>query len=58
MSRADIGFDSEENEVTVYSRAGKPVFYPRRSKEMLAGKLIELFSAALSDREESPVTVS
>jgi len=58
VSRADIGFDSDDNEVTVYSRGGKPVFFPRRSKELLSAKLIELFSAALKDREEKPPVVS
>lgn len=53
VSRADIGFDSDDNEVTVYSREGQPVFFPRRSKELLSAKLIELFSAALRDREET-----
>jgi phosphopantothenoylcysteine decarboxylase/phosphopantothenate--cysteine ligase len=51
VSRADIGFDSDQNEVTVYQRGGKPIFFPRRSKELLAGKLIELFAQALEARE-------
>ena len=51
VSRTDIGFDSDDNEVTVYQRDGKPIFFPRRSKEMLAVKLIELFSSALTGRE-------
>ncbi len=51
VSRTDIGFDSDDNEVTVYQRHGKPIFYPRRSKELLAVKLIELFSSAIENRE-------
>jgi phosphopantothenoylcysteine decarboxylase/phosphopantothenate--cysteine ligase len=58
VSRSDIGFDSDANEVTVYRRDGKPIFFPRRSKEVLAIKLIELFSAALEDREQKPTVAS
>ena len=58
VSRADIGFDSDENEVTVYRRTGKPIFFPRRSKESLAVKLIELFSASLEKREQKPTVAS
>jgi phosphopantothenoylcysteine decarboxylase/phosphopantothenate--cysteine ligase len=50
VSRADIGFDSDDNEVTVYQRSGKPIFFPRRSKGTLAVKLIELFSSELKNR--------
>lgn len=58
VSRADIGFDSDENEVTVYSRESKPVFFPRRSKEMLSAKLIELFATALTARDKTPSAAS
>lgn len=58
VSRADIGFDSDANEVTVYRRGGKPVFFPRRSKDVLAVKLIELFAATLVAREQEPTVAS
>jgi phosphopantothenoylcysteine decarboxylase/phosphopantothenate--cysteine ligase len=47
VSRPDIGFDREENEVTVFSRAAPPVFLSRRPKERLAADLLDLFMAAL-----------
>jgi phosphopantothenoylcysteine decarboxylase/phosphopantothenate--cysteine ligase len=58
VSRGDIGFDSDDNEVTVYRRRGKPIFFPRRSKGLLSAKLIELFSSALDDREKKPTAAS
>ncbi len=58
VSRGDIGFDSDSNEVTVYRRDGKPIFFPRRSKEVLAVKLVELFSGVLEDREQEPTIAS
>lgn len=58
VSRTDIGFDSDDNEVTVYRRSGKPIFFPRRSKELLAVKLVELFAEALETRERKPTVAS
>ncbi len=58
VSRGDIGFDSNENEVTVYRRGGKPIFFPRRSKDLLSAKLIELFSNTLNERESKPTAAS
>lgn len=58
VSRSDIGFESDENEVTVYRRDGKPIFYPRRSKELLAIKLVELFAEALESRERESTVAS
>ena len=50
VSRPDIGFESEHNEVTVFRRLGEPVHLPRRSKAALAGDLLDLFGAALVAR--------
>jgi phosphopantothenoylcysteine decarboxylase/phosphopantothenate--cysteine ligase len=51
VSRPDIAFESEANEVTVFSREGEPVFLSRRPKSELAGSLFDLFAARLSHRE-------
>ncbi len=55
VSRSDIGFGAENNEVTVYSRSGEPSHLERRPKEELAVALIDLFRDALEDRERSAV---
>jgi phosphopantothenoylcysteine decarboxylase/phosphopantothenate--cysteine ligase len=47
VSRKDIAFDSDANEVTVYRREGEPVFFPRQSKSSLAGGLLDLFGSML-----------
>lgn len=47
VSRRDIAFGSEANEVTVYRRTGAPVFLARRPKSEIAGALLDLFIAAL-----------
>lgn len=47
VSRKDIAFDSDANEVTVYRREGDPVFFPRQSKSALAGGLLDLFGGRL-----------
>jgi phosphopantothenoylcysteine decarboxylase/phosphopantothenate--cysteine ligase len=47
VSRDDIGFGSEWNEVTVFRRSGDPVHLPRQPKEELAGLLLDIFAAAL-----------
>jgi phosphopantothenoylcysteine decarboxylase / phosphopantothenate---cysteine ligase len=47
VSRPDIAFGSEENEVTVYRREGGPVFLSRRPKPELAASLFDLFAARL-----------
>ncbi|TNF74541.1 MAG: bifunctional phosphopantothenoylcysteine decarboxylase/phosphopantothenate--cysteine ligase CoaBC [Acidobacteria bacterium] len=54
VSRSDIGFDSEHNEVTVLGPARAPVFFSRQSKRALAVKLMDLFSEALKKREGAP----
>ena len=51
VSRPDIAFGSEANEVTVFRREGEPVFFPRRPKSELAASLFDLFAAKLSVRE-------
>jgi phosphopantothenoylcysteine decarboxylase / phosphopantothenate---cysteine ligase len=48
VSRKDIAFDSDANEVTVFRREGDPVFFPRQSKSDLAGGLLDLFGGTLS----------
>ncbi|HBL25364.1 MAG TPA: bifunctional 4'-phosphopantothenoylcysteine decarboxylase/phosphopantothenoylcysteine synthetase, partial [Acidobacteria bacterium] len=47
VSRKDIAFDSDANEVTVFRRTGEPVFFPRQQKEALAGGLLDLFGGML-----------
>jgi phosphopantothenoylcysteine decarboxylase / phosphopantothenate---cysteine ligase len=54
VSRPDIAFGSEANEVTVFRREGEPVFLPRRPKPELAASLFDLFAARLSHREHEP----
>lgn len=54
VSRRDIAFDSEANEVMVFRRDGEPVFLSRRPKSDLAGALLDLFAVRLSDRERIP----
>lgn len=47
VSRADIGFASDDNEVTVWSRNSEPIVLPLQSKRHLAAELVELFSREL-----------
>ncbi|ABB14118.1 bifunctional phosphopantothenoylcysteine decarboxylase/phosphopantothenate--cysteine ligase CoaBC [Carboxydothermus hydrogenoformans] len=42
VSRTDIGFDSEENEIVVYTRDGEKILIPRASKKIVAQKLARL----------------
>jgi phosphopantothenoylcysteine decarboxylase/phosphopantothenate--cysteine ligase len=51
VSRKDIAFGSEANEVTVYRRDGEPVFVSRRPKSELSSYLLDLFSETLATRE-------
>jgi phosphopantothenoylcysteine decarboxylase/phosphopantothenate--cysteine ligase len=48
VSRRDIDFESDDNEVTVFRRQGEPVFLSRRPKIELAASLFDLFTAMLS----------
>lgn len=45
VSRADIGFDSDQNEVEVHTAAGATLGLPKMDKLRLAGRLLELFLA-------------
>jgi phosphopantothenoylcysteine decarboxylase/phosphopantothenate--cysteine ligase len=47
VSRKDIAFDSDANEVTVFRRGGEPVFLSRRPKAELAASLLDLFAGRL-----------
>ncbi|MEA2694631.1 MAG: phosphopantothenoylcysteine decarboxylase / phosphopantothenate---cysteine ligase [Acidobacteriota bacterium] len=52
VSRSDIAFGSEANEVTVFRRAGEPVFLSRRPKRELAADLLDIFTGDLRGTEE------
>jgi phosphopantothenoylcysteine decarboxylase/phosphopantothenate--cysteine ligase len=54
VSRSDIAFERDENEVTVFRREGPPVFLSRRPKSDLAASLFDLFTVTLLDRERQP----
>ena len=56
VSRKDIAFDSNANEVTVFRREGEPVFLSRRPKEELSASLLDLFAGMLAEREHTPAT--
>ncbi len=47
VSRKDIAFDSDANEVTVFRRQGDPVFFARQPKSALAAALLDLFGSTL-----------
>lgn len=47
VSRKDIAFDSDANEVTVFRREGDPVFFARQPKLALAAALLDLFGSTL-----------
>jgi phosphopantothenoylcysteine decarboxylase/phosphopantothenate--cysteine ligase len=51
VSRGDIGFGSDANEVTVYGRDRQPVSLSRRPKGEVAAALLNLFAEALESRE-------
>lgn len=50
VSRSDIGFGADDNEVTVYRRNLTPVHLSRRPKGLLAADLMDLFAQTLSSR--------
>ncbi len=56
ISRRDIGFGSEQNEVTIYSPGAPPMVISRRPKTAVAEALFDEFEAALSgaNREAGP----
>jgi len=47
ISRSDIGFGSEQNEVTIYSLEAPPVVISRRPKSAIAVALFDHFEAAM-----------
>jgi len=49
VSRSDIAFEREDNEVTVFRREGPPIFFTRRPKSELAASLFDLFAATLRE---------
>jgi phosphopantothenoylcysteine decarboxylase/phosphopantothenate--cysteine ligase len=58
VSRSDIGFDSPDNEVTVFSGEGQPVRLGRGSKIELAAKLWDIFSRELASRDNKALTAT
>lgn len=54
VSRSDIAFESDANEVTVLRRDGEPLFFSRRPKADLAASLIDLFTEAVHERHRQP----
>lgn len=56
VSRADIGFASEDNEVTVYRQSGDALFLSRRPKAEIARALVDLFLAELSAPSREPTS--
>jgi phosphopantothenoylcysteine decarboxylase/phosphopantothenate--cysteine ligase len=48
VSRPEIGFGSDDNEVVVLRRAGEPVAFAKAPKSLLAERLIELFADELA----------
>ena len=49
ISRGDIGFGAEQNEVTVFSPTAPPETLSRRPKAAIASALFDRFEAALAD---------
>jgi phosphopantothenoylcysteine decarboxylase/phosphopantothenate--cysteine ligase len=43
VSRPDIGFASDYNEVTVISRSGRVMHIPKTRKTVVARKIVELY---------------
>ncbi len=54
VSRADVGFSAEDNEVTVYGRKGEKRFFEKQPKRRLAAGLIELFTEVIERIEREP----
>ena len=54
VSRRDIAFGSDANEVTVFRREGPPLFLARRPKSELAPALLDLFVEGLRERGRLP----
>ena len=58
VSRRDIAFGSDANEVTVFRRRGEPLFFARRPKAALAAALLDLFDEALRERVRPPAAAA
>jgi len=56
VSRRDIGFASDENEVVVLAAREEPIHIPRQSKRRVARELLNLFVEALNEREARRIT--
>lgn len=56
VSRSDIGFGSENNEVTVIRRNKSPITIPRQAKRLIAGQLLDLVEQELEGVESRTVT--
>lgn len=50
VSRAEIGFDSDENEVTLYFADGTQRVIPRASKKKIAREMVKLFAVVAKKR--------
>ena len=48
VSRADIGFESADNEVVVFGAEGEVERFPKQPKDELAGRLLDLFAGGWS----------
>ena len=56
VSDRSIGFDSEDNEVTVYRAGGDAIRIPRQAKSKVAARLVDLFTDELERRKsQAPV---
>ena len=58
VSRTDIAFGRDQNEVVVFSREGEPVPIPRQDKSGVAAALIDLFTRALTPPVAPPANAS
>lgn len=54
VSRSDIGFGSDDNEVVVFRRDGVPIRFGRRPKSELARDLVDLLAQALESPRSEP----
>ncbi|MEE8524166.1 MAG: bifunctional phosphopantothenoylcysteine decarboxylase/phosphopantothenate--cysteine ligase CoaBC [Thermoanaerobaculia bacterium] len=53
VSKSDVGFGADDNEVKVYRRSGAPIAISRRPKREVAAGLIRLFLEAVKERERA-----
>lgn len=58
VSRGDIGFGSDQNEVVVFRAEGEPTRIGRRAKSELARDLFDLFLQALESSRSEPEPVA